>query len=301
MGRFKKIPLISKSTFKHLRFPFSFFLLPVFMFAWSQAETIKWEQALLAFFILHVLVFPSSNGYNSYQDKDESPIGGLKHPPRVTKNLYYTTLFFDLVAIALGLFISVPFSLLVLLFTLTSRAYSYRKIRLKKYPVIGYLTVLIFQGGFVYLMATLAITGLSFFAALSPGNIICMAISSFFIGSVYPLTQIYQHESDKNDGVISISYLLGYEGTFIFSGILFLLATLLMMMYFIHIGEPFAIWLFLLFIIPMAVRMSVWFFKVKKNTGNANFENTMSMNLVSSSSMNIYFFILAINNHLIWF
>jgi hypothetical protein len=43
-----------------------------------------------------------------------------------------------------------------------------------------------------------------------------MSVASLFIGSVYPLTQIYQHEADKKDGVTTISYKLGYVGTFFF-------------------------------------------------------------------------------------
>ena len=112
-----------------------------------------------------------------------------------------------------------------------SRAYSYRKVRLKKYPFIGFLTVFIFQGAFVYLMAFTAITDFSV-RIFTSGNIICMIVSSLFIGSIYPLTQIYQHEADKNDGVISISYKLGYAGTFIFSAALFSIATVFLFYYF---------------------------------------------------------------------
>ena len=44
---------------------------------------------------------------------------------------------------------------------------------------------------------------------------------SLQIAGVYPLTQIYQHEQDLADGVTTISYKLGYKGTFIFSAIMF--------------------------------------------------------------------------------
>ena len=91
-----KVPLINwfdKNTVKHLRISFSFFLLPVFLFALSQAPEINWIKAVVAFCILHLLIFPSSNGYNSYQDRDETSIGGLKNPPKVTRNLFYVTCF----------------------------------------------------------------------------------------------------------------------------------------------------------------------------------------------------------------
>jgi 1,4-dihydroxy-2-naphthoate octaprenyltransferase len=266
------------------------------MFALSQADTINWLNTLLAFIILHLLVFPSSNGYNSYQDKDETSIGGLKNPPTVTRNLYYTTLIFDLLALALGMLISPVFSALILLFIIMSRAYSYRGLRFKKYPVLAFLIVFVFQGGFIYLVSSLAITGKPLAEFFNVSDILCMLISSMFIGSVYPLTQIYQHESDKQDGVISLSYKLGYSGTFIFSGILFATGAILMTYYFWSNKMLMAIWLFLPFILIMGSRMSVWYKKVRKDTRQANFRNTMSMNLISSASMNTYFLILVFIN-----
>ena len=290
-----------KNTVKHLRLPFSFFLLPVFLFALSQSGQINWTNTFLAFLILHGLVFPSSNGYNSYQDRDETSIGGLKHPPKVTSNLYYATLLIDAIALLSGLFISVYFSLMILVFIIMSRAYSYRKIRLKKFPVIGFLTVFVFQGAFVYLMASTAINGVNWVALFSENSIICMVISSLFIGSIYPLTQIYQHQADKNDGVISISYKLGYSGTFVFSGLLFSVAVILMFFYFSMKQQSIALIIFLLMMLPVMYKLSVWFAKVRKDTVHANFENTMDMNMLTSSIMNLYFLLLIVNRYGNWF
>jgi len=295
------ISWFDKSTVKHLRLPFSVFLMPVFLFALSQANEVNWVKTILAFVILHLFIFPASNGYNSYQDKDETSIGGLKHPPKVSGNLFYATLFLDILGILCGLFISVYFSMFVLIFVIMSRAYSYRKLRLKKYAVIGFLTVFIFQGAFVYLMASAAITSFSVWKFFSFNHILCMSIASFFIGSIYPLTQIYQHEADKKDGVISISYKLGYIGTFIFSAILFSIATSFLIYYFNLQHQQTYLVLFLVLMIPVIIKMSVWFNNVRKDTENANFENTMTMNLLTSVCMNAYFLILILNNHFTWF
>lgn len=300
----KCIPIVSwfdKSTVKHLRLPFSFFLMPVFLFAISQATTINWYTTAIAFVILHLLVFPSSNGYNSYQDRDETSIGGLKHPPKVSRNLYRVTLLMDIVAVLCGLLISFNFSLFVVIFIMMSRAYSYRNVRLKQYAVIGFLTVFLFQGAFVYLMASSAITTFSFINFFTLNNIICMSVASLFIGSAYPLTQIYQHEADLKDGVTSISYKLGYNGTFVFSGLLFSVATLLLYYNFNLKHQPLVILLFVVLMLPVIIFLSGWFAKVRKNTDNANFENTMTMNLLTSAAMNLYFLALIINNHYNWF
>jgi 1,4-dihydroxy-2-naphthoate octaprenyltransferase len=275
--------------------------MPVFLFSLSQASTINWQTTAIAFVILHLFIFPSSNGYNSYQDRDETSIGGLKHPPKVSEKLFYATLFLDITGVLCGLFISVYFSLFVLIFVLMSRAYSYRNVRLKKYAVIGFLTVFIFQGAFVYLMASSAITTFSIENYFTFNNIICMCVASFFIGSIYPLTQIYQHEADKKDGVISISYKLGYTGTFVFSAILFSMATIFLFYYFNFRHQQIALVLFLLIMLPVIVKLLIWFNKVRKDKVNASFENTMTMNLLTSICMNLYFLLLVLNNYYTWF
>lgn len=299
-----KIPVISlfdRDTVKHLRFPFSFFLLPVFLFALSQTEAVKWPAAALACLVLHLFIFPSSNGYNSYQDRDESSIGGLKYPPKISENLYYVTLCLDLAGILLALAVSPFFALEVLIFIVMSRLYSYRKIRLKKYPVAGFLTVFIFQGAFVYLMALTSFILFPDANLFSANHLMGMAVASLFIGSIYPLTQIYQHEADKKDGVTSLSYQLGYKGTFIFSGILFASGMLLLFLMFSLKKQYPAVVLFIMSVLPVIVFLTRWFGLVMKNVAHANYENTMMLNRVSSSCMNVYFSILILNNYLDFF
>jgi 1,4-dihydroxy-2-naphthoate polyprenyltransferase len=301
MGKLNIISWFDKSTVKHLRLPFSFHLMPVFLFALSQAGTINWKNTTLAFLILHILIYPSSNGYNSYQDKDETSIGGLKYPPKVSENLFYVTLLFDLAGIVLALFVSLNFSLFVVLYVLISRAYSYRKLRLKKYAIIGFLTVFLFQGAFSYLMVSSALTEFSFALFFTANNLICMSVASLFIGSVYPLTQIYQHQSDKKDGVTTISYKLGYFGTFVFSSVMFGIASALLYYYFDKKDQIIALILFFTLMFPVVIRLLLWFNKVRKDSTHANFENTMSMNLMASACMNTYFFILILNHSFNWF
>lgn len=295
------ISWFDKNTVKHLRFPFSYHLMPVFLFALSQSETYNLKNTLIAFIILHVFIYPSSNGYNSYQDKDETSIGGLKNPPKVTKNLFYATLLIDIVGIWCAMLVSINFSILVLGYVLISRAYSYRKLRLKKYAIVGFLTVFLFQGAYTYLMVSSAVTDFSFENYFALNNVICMSVASLFIGSVYPLTQIYQHEADKKDGVTTISYKLGYLGTFAFSSLMFGLATGLLFYYFDKKEQLTALFIFLTLMIPVVVRLLIWFNKVRKDSTHANFENTMSMNLMASTCMNCYFLILILNTNYSWF
>jgi 1,4-dihydroxy-2-naphthoate octaprenyltransferase len=98
--------------------------------------------------------------------------------------------------------------------------------------------------------------------------------------------------------VISISYKLGYEGTFVFSAVLFAMAAFLLIFHLAQKNQTFALFLFIVFIFPVAVRLFRWYASVQKDNSNANFENTMKANLIASTSMNMYFMLLVINNQL---
>src|SRR6185312_4593436 len=156
--------------------------MPVYWFALSQVQQINWSHAFFIFIILHLLVYPASNGYNSYMDRDTSPIGGIKNPLQPTKQLFFVTVCMDITAVLLSLFISSVFALGILLYVVASRAYSYRKIRLKKYPVIGYLTVIIFHGAVTFFLVYHGTDSNHTFNV----PVISMVASSLLIGGFYP-------------------------------------------------------------------------------------------------------------------
>jgi 1,4-dihydroxy-2-naphthoate octaprenyltransferase len=264
--------------------------MPVYWFAISQIKSINWVNAILVFFILHLLLYPASNGYNSFMDQDTSPIGGLKNPLQPTKQLFFVTVIMDIVSIALSFVISSVFAIGIFFYILASRAYSYRKIRLKKFPIIGYLTVIIFQGAVTFF---LVFHGSSSNHSLNV-PVLAMIASSLLIGGFYPLTQIYQYEEDRKDGVITISFLLGYKGTFVFTGIVYALAFIVLGWYF-YLQSVFLNFIILqIFMLPVIVNFFIWFSKVRKNDREANFKNTMRMNLLASVSTNLGFITLLI-------
>jgi 1,4-dihydroxy-2-naphthoate octaprenyltransferase len=267
--------------------------LPVFLFAVSQAPVIDWRNALLVFFILHVLVYPASNGYNSYMDRDQTPIGGLEKPLLPTRQLFYVTVAMDGLALLLSLAISPYFALGILLYILASRAYSYRRIRLKKYPIIGFITVFIFQGALIFYISYRAVyLPAAFHVPLLPA-----VASSLLIGALYPLTQVYQHEEDKKDGVVTISCLLGKKLTFIFSMLLFLSATFFMYLRFNQQEKLNYFYLFLLIMLPVVLFFLYWMMKVWQNEKEASFRNSLRMNALSTTCTTVFFIILIVLSH----
>jgi 1,4-dihydroxy-2-naphthoate octaprenyltransferase len=284
--------LLRRSTIQLLRFHFSLFLLPVYLFALSQAPVIHWQNALLIFFILHVLVYPSSNGYNSYMDRDETPIGGLSSPLQPTRQLFHVTIAMDVLAILLSITINIFFAAGVVVYILASRAYSYRGIRLKKYPVIGFLTVFIFQGGWIYYFVYRSIV-----TNQQTPSLLETLLASLLIGALYPLTQIYQHKEDLQDGVKTISYLLGKRGTFVFSMLLFLAANTLMFILFNQPDKNNHFFLFLLFLLPVVLFFLYWMSRVWKDEAKADFTNSLRMNVLATLCTTAFFITLIILNH----
>ncbi|SMD35375.1 1,4-dihydroxy-2-naphthoate octaprenyltransferase [Reichenbachiella faecimaris] len=286
---------MTKSTFLHLRFPFSFFLLPVFLFAVAVSQPTDWTQLALVFFVLHLLLYPASNGYNSYFDQDEGSIGGLEHPPETTKNLYYWSLILDGAALLLALRIDWKFSFMLLIYGLMSKAYSHPSVRLKKRPVLGWLAVGLFQGYFTFLMTVYGTT-LTSFDALMTWEWQCPALlSSLLLWGSYPMTQVYQHEEDRERGDMTISLKLGILGTFYFTGVFFTVATLGFFLYFRATFSDQMGLLFIIFLIPVTLYFFNWFLKVRKDESQADFRHTMRLNFVSALMLNLFFLIFALN------
>jgi len=280
--------MLSSSTIKLLRIPFSFFLTPIYFFALSQVPEIDWLKAILVFFIIHFLIYPASNGYNSYMDRDTESIGMLAKPPPPSKELFWVTVILDSIGILLSLFIGPLFAFVMLFYIGASKAYSYRGIRLKKYPVLGYIIVIIFQGAVTFWLVYYGSSVEKNLQLPWQGMLIC----TLLIGGFYPLTQIYQHKQDFDDGVVSISYKLGYTGTFVFCAIMYALAWAFMAQFFIRLKELDKLSMISIFFIPIIVYFIYWFMMVRKDEKAANFKNTMRMNWLAATCTNISFIIL---------
>lgn len=270
--------MIQRSTIQLLRFPFSFFLMPVYWFALSQVvNPVIWRAALI-FFILHFLIYPSSNGFNSYMDRDEGSIGGVKSPLPPTRQLLYISVAMDILAVLLSLIVSIYFALATLIYILASRAYSARSVRLKKYPLAGFATVIVCQGALVFFMVYHGSHPLHRLQV----PVLGMITASLLIGGFYPLTQIYQHAADAKDGVKTISAMLGIRGTFIFCGIVYMIAFFVLSFFFLISLEIKELQILSTCMLPVLVYFIVWAVQVWKNPLKADFNHTMRMNTIAA-------------------
>lgn len=286
--------MFTRSTLLHLRIPFSFFLMPVFVFAWAINPEVELWNLSLVFIALHLFLYPASNGFNSYFDKDEKSIGGLKNPPMVTRDLYYISLIFDFIAIIIGFIISWQFALMLFIYGLVSKAYSHPSIRLKKYAFLSWLVAGFFQGAFTFVMAYLGLHEVML-AELGWEVYTPALLSSALLWGSYPMTQVYQHEEDAKRGDKTLSYKLGITGTFLFTGIIFSICSGLYFWYFLSYFDMRMAWAFLIFLAPVVIYFTVWSFQIVGDESAANYSGTMRLNTVSAVCLNSFFLLLGLS------
>jgi len=286
------VPFFDRNTLLHLRIPFSYFLFPTFVFAVSQASSIDWANTLVIFISLHFFIYPGSHAYNSYMDKDKGSIGGLKHPPPVTKNLFYVSIIADGIGLSLCFLINWQMFVMMLIYVGVSKAYSWNFIRLKKYAILGWLVVMLFQGGYTFLLVNIAAENIFTAQWFSGKTFESIILASLLIGGFYPLTQIYQHEEDFNRGDLTISYKLGISGTFIFSGLLFLISCAFAWNYFDSYYNTTHFIVFICSIIPIMSYYCYWFIQALQNKIHVSYDHAMRLNFISSTCMIICFTIL---------
>ncbi len=289
--------LSDKNTLLLLRVPFSYYLFPVFLFGISQAINIHAIKLCIVLFAQHFFIYPGSNIYNSYMDKDEGAIGGIEKPPPVTRQMYYVSIIFDVCGLLLCSLAGWGHVLVMMGYIAFSKAYSWYGIRLKKYPAIGWFSVMFFQGGYTYMQGNMAATDNVVLSWFTVQNLEAMLFASLIIGGSYPLTQIYQHEEDGRRGDFTISYKLGVMGTFVFTSIFFTLGALVALHYFYTYFSLTHFLIFLICLAPVVVYFTGWMLKTNKDASHANYKNAMFMNKISATCMIVCFLIITYINH----
>ncbi|HEX5170754.1 MAG TPA: UbiA family prenyltransferase [Cyclobacteriaceae bacterium] len=289
--------MLSRSTWLHLRITFSYFLLPVFLFSLAISPNLDVARLFWVFFILHFLLYPASNGYNSYFDKDEKSIGGLKNPPPVSKQLYFVAISLDAIAIIVGyLTINTTFAAMLLLYGLVSKAYSHPSIRLKKYPIIGWLTAGLFQGYFTLLMSYVGINDFSLESSLNERVSFAGLLASFMLLGNYPMTQVYQHGEDSRRGDYTFSIMLGIRGTFFFVAAVFSIVSCGFCLYFMKYFSLHHAVIFLVSLFPVLVYFFFWLSKILRDISIADFSHTMLLNFISATCLNAFFIYLFLSS-----
>jgi 4-hydroxybenzoate polyprenyltransferase len=278
--------MITRSTILHLRLQFSWLLLPIYLLALLSAGSVDLAKAGIVFFVLHFLLYPAANGFNSFYDRDEESIGTLARPPPVTPDLLRVSLALDAAAIAVGLVVGPLFALGCLLYGLGSKAYSHPAIHLKRYPWLGWLTTGLGQGSFVFLLVAACVQGPERIP-VSDLWLPAAAVALFTMG-LFPVTQVYQHREDLRRGCTSISLRLGVRGTFCLSS-LFATAGILLYCYRLGAGAGAGrVWMFLLLNAPAAAYLVYWGALAWRDEAKADFRRATTMVAVAATGVNVF-------------
>lgn len=284
------IPSAVRSTLLHLRLPFSFFLLPIFLFGLLEGHSIDPTRAWAAFFIIHFFLYPASHAFNTWYDRDEGAIGLLSAPPPVHPSLVWAAWVLDALALGSAWFLGWWFFGCLVAYTLGSKLYSWKVTRWKKKPIAGWLGVGIVQGSLTFVAV---VQGLGQPRPWTdPILWLGMATAALFLWGVYPITQVYQHEEDARHGDLTMSRLVGIRGTFgLSAGFLGAAVAAFVVLFVGEKGWPTAL-RFVGLQAPTLAYFLWWAVAVWKDPSRADFRRTMGLNLLASGLMN-FFFLLA--------
>jgi 4-hydroxybenzoate polyprenyltransferase len=199
----------------HLRLHFQLLLAPIFLWGFILVGGRIDARFVVAFVAIHVCLYGGTTAYNSYYDRDEGPVGGLKQPPPVTPELLPFSLALQVVGAVLAYAVNVDLFLLYLLVFALFTAYSHPIVRLKKRPFLGLLTVALGQGIVAGLCgaAAAAVSPLALPGMAWAGIVAVTAVTTGF----YPITQIYQIDEDVARGDLTFAAWAGPRRAFAFA------------------------------------------------------------------------------------
>src|SRR6266566_580611 len=203
-----------KSLFVHLRLHFQLLLAPVFLWGWLVAGGGLSSAVLLGFVSFHAFLYSSATAFNSYYDRDEGPVGGLEHPPRVVPALLPFSLVVQAIGWLLAFFVNLPFWLAYAAFGALSFAYSHPRVRLKAHTLSSLMVVGFGQGALAFLAAWAAIRG-EVGSAWHLDGALGAASSVLLILGLYPLTQLYQIDEDAHRGDRTVVVAWGPRRSFV--------------------------------------------------------------------------------------
>ncbi|MEX0844599.1 MAG: UbiA family prenyltransferase, partial [Balneolaceae bacterium] len=220
-----------KNFIIHLRLHYQFLILSGgYLLAAMFVTDVNWSQFWPQFLNIHVLLFGGATAYNSWWDKDEGPIGGLKSPPKMEKWMWPASLTIQFVGLAWAFTVNhnyvVIYAISILLFWL----YSTPIFRWKAKPILSLAAIGISTGTNSFLLGYLAAGGypITFFEDIIAAGVACIILS------LYPASQIYQKEEDLKRGDQTFAIRFGLKSVKWLFTILFLAGSLILTAGFFH-------------------------------------------------------------------
>lgn len=192
---------------RHLRLPFQLLLSPIYLYGvlagttWTptpEARPLLDPAVGLGWLALHVFLYGGTTAFNSYYDRDEGPVGGLRHPPRVDEGLLPFSLAVQAAglvpALAVGPAFTAAWGCLFLVFA----AYSHPAVRLKARPAAALAAIAFGQGALGFAAGWLAVAPAEGLVSRSAAQ--GALATALVVTGLYLVTQSYQVGEDARRG-----------------------------------------------------------------------------------------------------
>ena len=197
----------------HLRLPFNALLSPVYLWgAWAAPGVAEPWRLLVGWVALHVFLYGGTTALNTSVDRDEGPIGGMRHPPPVDAGLLRWSLLVQLAGAPLAWLVSPAFFVTYLVLGLLAAAYSLPPTRWKAGTASALAVVALGQGGVGSLAGWWAAVGPQadpVAALATPGLWWAALVAGLTLLGQYVASQAYQVDEDARRGDRTLPVVLG--------------------------------------------------------------------------------------------
>lgn len=270
-----------KHFIQHLRLHYQLFILSGgFLLGGLLADQMNTAQFWMQFLNVHVLLFGGATAYNSFWDKDEGPIGGLKKPPKMTLWMHRVSLIFMyaglLWSLSMGAMYVLVFGLSLLLFWL----YSTPHVRWKGHPELSLVAIAVSTGSNSVILGVLAAGG-----AISINILLGSTGAAMILLSIYPISQIYQGDEDNRRGDKTFFIKYGLTSVKIFYAVLFLSGLILLSFSLYQLYEIPAI---LLLLLGLTTYLILLIFILRLTGNRYEYRNVMGIKFFASLSFVLF-------------
>ena len=269
----------------HMRLHFQLLLAPIFLWGYFLTRASPQGDFWTGFIAFHIFLYSGMTAFNSYYDRDRGPVGGLSKPPPVTRALLPFSIVIQILGAILAAQVNLFFFVIYAIIFLLGVAYSHPKIRLKKRPIVGLVTVGVGQGvlaslgGWVCGQPDLA--GFEFLDWMG-----ILAVTLVTVG-FYPITQIYQIEEDGSRGDLTFAAWAGPGKTFIFGITVQFLAAFLLIYLILQLMGVVETILVAIFYSGLLVYTAYWGKNYRRADVLNNFRRVMMINSATSFGFSV--------------
>lgn len=202
----------------HLRLHYQLiFLSPLFVWGFALGGGQPSRNAAVGFVAFHVFLYGGITAYNSFYDRDEGPVGGLRHPPPVSSSLLGFSLGVQLIGLALCVLVSWEMVLWYATVMALSVAYSHPNLRWKSRPLLSLLVVGLGQGAIGFRAGWLCAQTPPAPLFHSLDGLLGMTAAVLLTMGFYPLSQLYQIDEDQQRGDSTFAVAYGPDASFRFA------------------------------------------------------------------------------------